>query len=79
MYDSTEEETPVFDDPMKAPIYSRFGNPAVMAMNHQAKVIEESKKINWNAIMTVTLMTSVHYTLEHNDNVQVNAQALFLH
>ncbi|MFQ9704067.1 MAG: PLP-dependent transferase [Enterocloster clostridioformis] len=32
VYDSTEEVAAVFDDPMKSLIYSRFGNPTVMAV-----------------------------------------------
>ena len=32
VYDSTEDVAAVFDDPMKSLIYSRFGNPTVMAV-----------------------------------------------
>ncbi|GLB26388.1 hypothetical protein LXJ15735_26290 [Lacrimispora xylanolytica] len=32
IYDSTKEIAEVFDDPMKSLIYSRFGNPTVIAV-----------------------------------------------
>ena len=32
VYDSTEEVAQVFDDPTKSLLYSRFGNPTVMAV-----------------------------------------------
>jgi O-acetylhomoserine (thiol)-lyase len=35
VYDSTEEVAAVFDDPMKSLIYSRFGNPTVMAVERK--------------------------------------------
>ena len=38
VYDSTEEVAAVFDDPMKSLIYSRFGNPIVMAV--EDKIVE---------------------------------------
>lgn len=38
VYDSTEDVAAVFDDPMKSLIYSRFGNPTVMAV--EDKIVE---------------------------------------
>lgn len=40
VYDSTEEVTAVFDDPMKSLIYSRFGNPTVMAVEDKIAELE---------------------------------------
>jgi len=39
-YDSTEEVAAVFDDPMKSLIYSRFGNPTVMAVEDKIAELE---------------------------------------
>ena len=40
VYDSTEEIGSVFDDPTKSPIYSRFANPTVMAVEHKIADLE---------------------------------------
>lgn len=40
VYDSTEEVAKVFDDPMKSLIYSRFGNPTVMAVEDKIASLE---------------------------------------
>ena len=40
VYDSTEEVAAVFDDPMKSLIYSRFGNPTVMAVEDKISELE---------------------------------------
>jgi len=40
VYDSTEELAAVFDDPMKSLIYSRFGNPTVMAVEDKIAALE---------------------------------------
>lgn len=40
VYDSTEEVAAVFDDPMKSLIYSRFGNPTVMAVEDKIAELE---------------------------------------
>jgi len=40
VYDSTEEVAAVFDDPMKSLIYSRFGNPTVMAVENKIADLE---------------------------------------
>ena len=40
VYDSTEEVAAVFDDPMKSLIYSRFGNPTVMAVEDKIAQLE---------------------------------------
>ena len=40
VYDSTEEVAEVFDDPMKSLIYSRFGNPTVMAVEDKIAELE---------------------------------------
>ena len=40
VYDNTEEVAAVFDDPMKALIYSRFGNPTVMAVEDKIAELE---------------------------------------
>lgn len=40
VYDSTEEVAAVFDDPMKSLIYSRFGNPTVMAVERKIAELE---------------------------------------
>ena len=40
VYDSTEEVAAVFDDPMKSLIYSRFGNPTVMAVEEKIAELE---------------------------------------
>lgn len=40
VYDSTEEIAAVFDDPMKSLIYSRFGNPTVMAVEDKIAELE---------------------------------------
>lgn len=40
VYDSTEEVAAVFDDPMKSLIYSRFGNPTVMAVEDKIADLE---------------------------------------
>ena len=40
VYDSTEEVASVFDDPMKSLIYSRFGNPTVMAVEDKIAALE---------------------------------------
>jgi O-acetylhomoserine (thiol)-lyase len=40
VYDSTEEVAAVFDDPMKSLIYSRFGNPTVMAVERKIADLE---------------------------------------
>lgn len=41
VYDSTDEVAAVFDDPMKSLIYSRFGNPTVMAVEDKISALEE--------------------------------------
>ncbi len=40
VYDSTEEVAAVFDEPMKSLIYSRFGNPTVMAVEDKIADLE---------------------------------------
>ena len=40
VYDSTAEVAAVFDDPMKSLIYSRFGNPTVMAVERKIAELE---------------------------------------
>ena len=40
VYDSTKEVASVFDDPMKSLIYSRFGNPTVMAVEDKIAELE---------------------------------------
>jgi len=40
VYESTEEVAAVFDDPMKSLIYSRFGNPTVMAVEDKIAELE---------------------------------------
>ena len=40
VYDSTEDVAAVFDDPMKSLIYSRFGNPTVMAVEDKIAELE---------------------------------------
>lgn len=40
VYDSTEEVASVFDEPMKSLIYSRFGNPTVMAVEQKIAELE---------------------------------------
>lgn len=40
VYDSTEEIAAVFADPMKSLIYSRFGNPTVMAVEDKISALE---------------------------------------
>ncbi|MFT4107562.1 MAG: aminotransferase class I/II-fold pyridoxal phosphate-dependent enzyme [Lacrimispora sp.] len=40
VYDSTEEVAAVFDQPMKSLIYSRFGNPTVMAVEDKIAALE---------------------------------------
>lgn len=40
VYDNTEEVAAVFDDPMKSLIYSRFGNPTVMAVEDKIAELE---------------------------------------
>ena len=40
VFDSTEEVAAVFDDPTKALIYSRFGNPTVMAVEDKICALE---------------------------------------
>ncbi len=40
VYDSTEEIAAVFDEPMKSLIYSRFGNPTVMAVERKIADLE---------------------------------------
>ncbi|MEA5083638.1 MAG: O-acetylhomoserine aminocarboxypropyltransferase/cysteine synthase family protein [Lachnospiraceae bacterium] len=40
VYDSTQEVAAVFDDPMKSLIYSRFGNPTVMAVEDKIAELE---------------------------------------
>lgn len=40
VYDSTEEVAAVFNDPMKSLIYSRFGNPTVMAAEDKIAELE---------------------------------------
>jgi O-acetylhomoserine (thiol)-lyase len=40
VYDSIEEVAAVFDDPMKSLIYSRFGNPTVMAVEDKIAELE---------------------------------------
>lgn len=40
VYDSTEEVAAVFDDPTKSLIYSRFGNPTVMAVEDKISDLE---------------------------------------
>lgn len=40
VFDSTEEVAAVFDDPTKALIYSRFGNPTVMAVEDKIAALE---------------------------------------
>jgi O-acetylhomoserine (thiol)-lyase len=40
VYDSTEEVAAVFDNPMKSLIYSRFGNPTVMAVERKIAELE---------------------------------------
>jgi O-acetylhomoserine (thiol)-lyase len=40
VYDSTEEVAAVFDDPMESLIYSRFGNPTVMAVEDKIAELE---------------------------------------
>ena len=40
VYDSTEDVAAVFDDPMKSLIYSRFGNPTVMAVKDKIAELE---------------------------------------
>jgi O-acetylhomoserine (thiol)-lyase len=40
VYDSVEEVAAVFDDPMKSLIYSRFGNPTVMAVERKIAALE---------------------------------------
>ena len=41
VYDSTDDVAAVFDDPMKSLIYSRFGNPTVMAVEDKIAELEE--------------------------------------
>jgi O-acetylhomoserine (thiol)-lyase len=40
VFDTTEEVAAVFDDPTKALIYSRFGNPTVMAVEDKISALE---------------------------------------
>ena len=40
VYDTTEEIAEVFDDPTKSLIYSRFGNPTVMAGENKIAELE---------------------------------------
>lgn len=40
VYDSTEDVAAVFDEPMKSLIYSRFGNPTVMAVEEKIAALE---------------------------------------
>lgn len=40
VYDNTEEIAAVFDDPMRSLIYSRFGNPTVMAVEDKISELE---------------------------------------
>lgn len=40
VYDSSEEVAALFDDPMKSLIYSRFGNPTVMAVEDKIADLE---------------------------------------
>ena len=40
VYDNTEEVAAVFDEPMKSLIYSRFGNPTVMAVEDKIAALE---------------------------------------
>jgi O-acetylhomoserine (thiol)-lyase len=40
VYDSTEEVAAVFDDPTRSPIYSRFANPTVMAVERKIADLE---------------------------------------
>ena len=40
VYESTEEVAAVFDNPMKSLIYSRFGNPTVMAVERKIAELE---------------------------------------
>lgn len=40
VFDSTEEVAVLFDDPMKSLIYSRFGNPTVMAVEDKIAELE---------------------------------------
>ena len=40
VYDSIEDVAAVFDDPMKSLIYSRFGNPTVMAVEDKIAELE---------------------------------------
>ncbi len=40
VYDSTEEVASVFDEPMKSLIYSRFGNPTVIAVENKIADLE---------------------------------------
>lgn len=40
VYDSTDDIAAVFDDPMKSLIYSRFGNPTVMAVEDKIAELE---------------------------------------
>ncbi len=41
VYDSTEDIGAVFDEPMQSLIYSRFGNPTVMAVERKIAALEE--------------------------------------
>jgi len=40
VYDNVEEVAAVFDDPTRSLIYSRFGNPTVMAVEHKIAELE---------------------------------------
>lgn len=40
VYDSTDDVAAVFDEPMKSLIYSRFGNPTVMAVEDKIAALE---------------------------------------
>ena len=53
VYDSTEEVAAVFDDPMKSLIYSRFGNPTVMAVEDKIAELEAKGKEATNKEMNI--------------------------
>ena len=82
VYDSTEEVAAVFDDPMKSLIYSRFGNPTVMAVEDKIAELEGGIGVYYVrsggcAVVTAQYLQCRGQLYQHNGNLRRFRQSVF--
>lgn len=68
VYDSTEEVADVFDDPTKSLIYSRFGNPTVMAVEDKIAELEGGIAAMCTTSGQAAVLLSIHNICNSGDS-----------